>query len=106
MAFQIGSNLLDTLVLAILRKEDTYGYVLTQSARELMDISSSTLYPVLKRLQQAGALKTYDMPFQGRNRRYYSITDIGKQMLSDYINEWNKYKEAVDKILSGGDFNE
>lgn len=102
MAFQIGSSLLDALVLGIVNKESTYGYVLTQQAKQLMDISDSTLYPVLKRLLKDDALYTYDVPFQGRNRRYYSITDKGKQMLEGYINDWHIYKELVEQLLTGG----
>lgn len=102
MAFQIGSSLLDALVLGILNKESTYGYVLTQQAKLLMDISDSTLYPVLKRLLKDDALYTYDVPYQGRNRRYYSITDKGKQMLENYINDWHSYKVLVEQLLTGG----
>ncbi len=67
-----------------------------------MDISDSTLYPVLRRLQKDGALSTYDVPFQGRNRRYYSITDEGRKRLCQYIEDWNSYKETVEKVLTGG----
>ena len=106
MAFQTGAGLLDFLVLAILRHGDTYGYVLTQRAKELMDISDSTLYPVLRRLQKDGALTTYDQPYQGRNRRYYHLTSVGSSMLDGYITEWEQYKGQIDRILSGGtDFN-
>lgn len=106
MAFPMISNLLDALVLGVLKTEDTYGYVLTQRAKEIMDISDSTLYPVLRRLQRDGALSTYDAPFQGRNRRYYSITDMGRQLLEQYIEEWKEYKIMVDKVLLGGFENE
>lgn len=102
MALPMIGNLLDALVLGVLKTEDTYGYVLTQRAKELMDISDSTLYPVLRRLQKDGALSTYDAPFQGRNRRYYSITDKGKQLLEQFIEDWNSYKIMVEKILIGG----
>lgn len=102
MAFQLGAALLDACVLAILMKEDTYGYVLTQQVREIMNISESTLYPVLRRLQKEGYLKTYDQPFQGRNRRYYKVTEEGKIKFKEYFNEWNDYKSKVDKVLKGG----
>ncbi|GAA0126476.1 MULTISPECIES: PadR family transcriptional regulator [Clostridium] len=102
MAFQLGAALLDACVLAILMKEDTYGYVLTQQVREIMNISESTLYPVLRRLQKEGCLKTYDQPFQGRNRRYYKVTEEGKIKFKEYFNEWNDYKSKVDKVLKGG----
>ncbi len=106
MVFQLGSPLLDACVLAALNNEDTYGYVLTQTVREVIDISESTLYPVLRRLQKDDCLTTYDHSFQGRNRRYYSITEQGKAKLETYVDEWNCYKSKVDKILLGGMGNE
>lgn len=106
MVFQLGTALLDACVLAILHKEDTYGYVLTQNVKQVIDISESTLYPVLRRLQKENYLSTYDMQFQGRNRRYYKITDSGKNALDNYIFEWNNYKEKVDSIFLGGGFYE
>ena len=106
MSFQLGSSLLDACVLAILTKEDTYGYVLTQNVREIMNISESTLYPVLRRLQKDEYVITYDQPFQGRNRRYYQITDLGIKKYKEYVLEWSDYKINVDKILLGGIINE
>ena len=102
MAFALGGNLLDFLVLAILRYGDMYGYVLTQHAKGVVNISDSTLYPVLRRLQKEGLLFTYDQPYQGRNRRYYSITQAGLLRLDAYIAEWSSYKNQIDIILSGG----
>lgn len=106
MIFQLGSALLDACVLALLNKGDTYGYVLTQDIKEIVDISESTLYPVLRRLQKEECLSTYDEPFAGRNRRYYKITVRGSEMLKDYIEEWHQYKNKLDKILLGGMGNE
>lgn len=106
MAFQLGAALLDACVLAVLSKEDTYGYVLTQNVKQIMTISESTLYPVLRRLQKDECLETYDQAFQGRNRRYYRITEKGKLKLAEYIEEWNEYKVNVDKVLIGGINNE
>lgn len=102
MSFQLGSALLDACVLAVLTREDAYGYILTQQVKEVMNISESTLYPVLRRLQKDGYLITYDQSFQGRNRRYYQITDSGKTKYKEYILEWGEYKLRVDKILLGG----
>ena len=106
MVFQLGSALLDACVLAVLSREDTYGYVLTQTIKEIMDVSESSLYPVLRRLQKDNCLSTYDQPYQGRNRRYYSITEEGKAKLGEYINEWLSYKQKVDQILLRGVGNE
>ena len=62
-------------------------------------ISESTLYPVLRRLQKEGLCRTYDQPYQGRNRRYYSITDKGKAQLLEYRKQWNDYKTAINKLM-------
>ena len=80
MTFQLGSALLDACVLATLNREDTYGYVLTQSVKAVVEISESTLYPVLRRLQKEGWLTTYDQPYSGRLRRYYAITDAARRL--------------------------
>jgi PadR family transcriptional regulator PadR len=102
MIFQVGAALLDACILAVLSREDAYGYVLTQNVKEILNVSESTLYPVLRRLQKEDCLTAYDMPYAGRNRRYYRITDSGKEKLNEYIHEWGAYKEKVDNILSGG----
>lgn len=102
MTFQIGSALLDACVLAVLDREDAYGYVLTQSVKQVMEISESTLYPVLRRLQKDEMLKTYDQPFSGRLRRYYAITPLGRVKLDEYRSEWSIYRENVEKMLFGG----
>ena len=101
MIFQLGSTLLDACVLAQLSREDAYGYVLTQNVKEIVAISESTLYPVLRRLQKENCLRTYDQPFQGRNRRYYAITDEGMKLLQYYLTEWETYKCKLDNILLG-----
>ena len=101
MLFQLGSTLLDACVLAVLHQGDAYGYTLTQQVKTVLDISESTLYPVLRRLQKEDALETYDEPYQGRNRRYYRITEKGKELYTYYFNEWNNYKNSVDSLLGG-----
>lgn len=102
MIFSISGSLLDFLVLAVLNHEDTYGYVLTQRVKTVIEISDSTLYPVLRRLMKDGLLITYDQPFQGRNRRYYSITESGKRQLKLFTEEWEQHKSQIDFILKGG----
>ncbi len=102
MSFQLGSSLLDACVLAVLAKEDAYGYSLTQQVRAIMDISESTLYPVLRRLQKKEYLTTYDQPFQGRNRRYYRITESGLNRYKELLEDWVEYKRKIDSVLLGG----
>lgn len=99
MLFAVNSGLLEACVLALCSQEDTYGYKLTQEVQAIMSISESTLYPVLRRLQKNGFLKTYDKPFQGRNRRYYSITAKGKKQNQKNQKGWNDYKKIVDTIF-------
>ena len=102
MAFGLGAQLLDACVLAVLYRGDTYGYELTQSLKRVVDLSESTLYPVLRRLQKEGCLMAYDRPYQGRNRRYYAITDAGRAAYREYLTEWEAYKDKIDKLLLGG----
>ena len=102
MAFAMGTPLLDACVLAVLSGGDAYGYSLTQRVKERLDISESTLYPVLRRLERDGYLRVYDRPFQGRNRRYYSITAAGCEKLAGYRNDWEVYKKNMDTLMKGG----
>ncbi len=102
MAFPISSSLLDAMVLAIVAKEDTYGYKITQEIRIAMEISESTLYPVLRRLQKDNCLETYDMSYMGRNRRYYKVTQKGNLSLELYKEEWKNHKKSIDEILLNG----
>ncbi len=101
MSFQIGGAILDFVVLSILKNKDEYGYIITQEVREILDISETTMYPALKRLEKSGLLTTYDMPYQGRNRRYYKITEQGTAALKDYINEWKSFELNINKLLEG-----
>ena len=106
MSFGLTSQMLDACVLAVVAREDVYGYVLTQNIRAIVDISESTLQPVLRRLQKDGLLETYDQPFNGRNRRFYKITESGKDRLAQYLLEWQTYKTNLDTILTGGNDHE
>ena len=99
MSFPISAGLLDSMVLAIVEREDTYGYEITQTMRKAVDVSESTLYPVLKRLQKNQMLETYDKEFMGRNRRYYHVTEKGQLQLRDYKQQWKEHKRMVASIL-------
>ena len=103
MVFNTGATLLDAIVLAVVSKEEegTYGYKITQDVRRAMEISESTLYPVLRRLQKEGYLVVYDMEFGGRNRRYYKITGSGIQKLAEYRQEWEEYSSKISELFSG-----
>jgi len=102
MAFQLGSALLEACVLAVVVQEDAYGYKLTQEIKQIMDVSESTLYPVLRRLQKEGFLDTYDQPYQGRNRRYYTITPAGRMQFEEFWKQWNSFRDNIDRVMNGG----
>ena len=85
MIFNINAALLDALVLAIVKKEDTYGYEITRVLKNELDVSESTLYPVLRRLQKDDCLEIYDKEYSGRNRRYYK-TEVGNSLICTVTN--------------------
>ena len=98
MAYAIGPQLLDGCVLAVLSHGDAYGYILTQQVKTRLDISESTLYPVLRRLQRDGLLSVYDRPYQGRNRRYYAITPVGRTQLANRRRDWAAVRDGVEEL--------
>lgn len=100
MKIQITADLLDGMVLAILDQGDHYGYELTQQIQQVVDISESTMYPVLRRLKKNGYLTTYDQPYQGRNRRYYQITATGRQDLAAIRQLWKDYQQKLNSLLN------
>ena len=102
MAIHLGSVLLDACVLAVVMREDTYGYKLTQEVKQIMDVSESTLYPVLRRLQKDGYLRTYDKTFQGRNRRYYTVTEKGREQFQQFYDQWKRMRVKIDEVMDGG----
>ena len=109
MIFNTGAALLDAIVLSVVAKEEdegTYGYKITQDVRKGIDVSESTLYPVLRRLQKDECLETYDKQIDCRNRRYYRITGNGKNKLEMYRLEWIDYTKKINSLLKGGDNNE
>ena len=101
MVFPLSPPMFDLLILSITEKEDSYGYQLSQKIKNVSGVKDSTLYPILKRLQEQGYLIVYDQPFQGRNRRYYRITESGRQRYQELMSEWWLHKEAIDQILKG-----
>ena len=82
--------------------QGTYGYKITQDVRQVLEVSESTLYPVLRRLQKDQCLEVYDMQFDGRNRRYYKVTDRGMAQLNLYREEWKVYSKKISEIFEGG----
>ncbi|MFQ9984978.1 MAG: PadR family transcriptional regulator [Lachnospiraceae bacterium] len=104
MVFNTGAALLDAIVLAVVSQDavGTYGYKITQDVRLVLDISESTLYPVLRRLQKDECLEVYDMEYAGRNRRYYKVTEKGMAQLQLYKAEWKLYSSKINRLFEGG----
>ena len=104
MVFNTGAALLDAIVLAVIsrEKDGTYGYKITQDVRSVLEVSESTLYPVLRRLQKDECLETYDQEYGGRNRRYYKLTERGMAQLNLYKTEWKNYSTKISRLFEGG----
>lgn len=102
MVFPVSAALLDALVLSIVAKEDTYGYKITQEIRKAIEMSESTLYPVLRRLLKDECLESYDMEYMGRNRRYYRVSEKGRIQLKLYQEEWKLFKVRIDNVIYDG----
>ena len=104
MVFNTGAALLDAIVLAVVSREQegTYGYKITQDVRRVLDVSESTMYPVLRRLQKDECLEVYDMQFDGRNRRYYKVREKGMAQLNLYKVEWKNYTRKITEMFEGG----
>ena len=101
MVFNTGAALLDAVVLAVVskEKEGTYGYKITQDVRGVLDVSESTLYPVLRRLQKDDCLEVYDQAYAGRSRRYYKLTEKGQAQLNLYKIEWKNYSTKISSMF-------
>ena len=106
MDIQLKRGLLDICVLAAIKNEDSYGYQIIKDMKSYVEISESTLYPVLRRLQKEENLETYDKEFQGRNRRYYRTTPKGKATLALYREEWKLHRQKIERILTEGENHE
>lgn len=101
MYFPTSSILIEFLILAIIDREDSYGYEISQTIKLVANIKESTLYPILKKLEKAGYMTTYNQAYQGPKRKYYSITQEGKNQLQFLNEEWLTYKETLDGIVEG-----
>lgn len=89
MDAQLKKGFVEVAVLAILNQHDSYGYSIMQELGEVMEISESTLYPILKRLESQGCLKTYSVEHNSRLRKYYRITPEGTDRIREFLESWN-----------------
>lgn len=96
MDIQLKRGLIEICVLSVLSKGDSYGYALIRDVSTCVDISESTLYPILKRLENAKLLTEYTVEYNGRLRKYYTITNNGRKRLTEFPAEW----QEMSKIFS------
>ena len=101
MDVQLKKGLLDVCVLALLARGDSYGYELITELSGVVEVSESTLYPILKRLEVGGLLTTYTREHGGRLRRYYRITSAGRARLAQFDAEWAEM-EKIHTFIVGG----
>lgn len=103
MDIQLKKGLLDACVLSVLRKEESYGYKIISDIAPYIEISESTLYPILKRLEATGAVTTRSREYNGRLRKYYMITDKGRQKIREFIEDVKEFEKIYHFIVSGGE---
>ena len=102
MDAQFKKGILDLCVLSILEKKEIYGYGLKMEMASLMEVNENTLYPLLRRLEKDGYLETSThLSEQGRMRKYYHITESGRNHLASQRIEWRDFKEAADRLIEG-----
>ncbi|TCD46435.1 PadR family transcriptional regulator [Streptococcus sp. X16XC17] len=101
MYYPVSSILIESLILSILDRQDSYGYEISHTVKLVADIKESTLYPILKKLEKGGYVITYSQEYQGRKRKYYQVTDVGRVHLAFIKDEWICYKDTIDGIIEG-----
>ena len=102
MYYPVSALLTEFLILAIVDDKDSYGYEISQTIKLVAEMKESTLYPILKKMEQAGFLNTYTEEFQGRKRKYYSITEKGREQLKFLKEEWAMYRDTIEGIVERG----
>ena len=102
MDIQLKRGLLDVCVLAAIKDEDSYGYQIIKDIKRYLDISESTLYPILRRLEAAEMLTVRTAEHNGRLRKYYHITAAGLGRIEDFKTEWKEVM-SIYKFVTKGD---
>lgn len=99
MDIQLKRGLLDVCVLAAIKDEDSYGYRIIKDLKPYMELSESTLYTILKRLESARMLTVRTAEHDGRLRKYYRITDRGLRRIEEFREDW-KQMMAVYRFIT------
>ena len=90
MDIQLKRGLLDVCVLAAIKNRDSYGYKIIKDLKPCIELSESTLYTILKRLESAKLLMVRSVEHDGRIRKYYRITEAGVKRIEEFKNEWKE----------------
>lgn len=106
MDIQLKRGLLEVCVLAAIKNEDSYGYQIIKDVKPYVELSESTLYPILRRLETAGLLTVYSVPYNGRLRKYYRITPLGLQRIQDFKEDWNEILAIFNYVTREEEINE
>lgn len=107
MDIQLKRGLLDVCVLAAIEHEDSYGYKIIKDIKPFMELSESTLYPILRRLESAECLTVRSEEYNGRLRKYYHITNLGRERITEFKKEWEEILSVYRFInAEKGDKNE
>ena len=108
MDVQLRRGVLDACVLAVLLQGESYGYRLVRDVNEIIEITESTLYPILKRLESGGFVTVRSAEHNGRLRKYYRITEAGRQRVLAFLGEWRELvrvlrviEEEIEKEIEG-----
>lgn len=100
---QFKKGILEICVLVLLNKQDHYGYELVQKISDKIQISEGSMYPLLRRLTKEGYFTTYYQESTGGPaRKYYKLTDLGRNYLEQQLKEWQAFSNAVDQLIKEG----
>ena len=102
MDIQLKRGLLDVCVLTAIKSEDSYGYKIIKDMKPYIDMSESTLYTILKRLENANMLTVHTLEHNGRLRKYYHITNHGLKRIEEFISEWREVVKIYEFVVKEG----
>ena len=103
MDIQLKRGMLEVCVLAAIKNEDSYGYQIIKDIKPFVEISESTLYPILRRLEAAEMLTVKSMEYNGRLRKYYGITKKGLERIEEFKREWDELLSIYKFITKEGE---
>ena len=105
MDVQLKRGILDVCVLSAIKTEESYGYKIIKDLKPYVELSESTLYTILKRLEELSFLTVRSVEYSGRLRKYYKITNAGLGRLEDFKEEWREVMN-IYQFVSRGDNND